>query len=91
MKIFLLFSFLSFIDSLKINKFCVNCKHIIQDKQYNNEYAKCSLFPMNNGLFLVTGKVSNDNYYYCSTARISENMCGQNATKYTKKYTKKIE
>jgi bifunctional ADP-heptose synthase (sugar kinase/adenylyltransferase) len=37
---------------------------------------------MNNGHFLVTGKVSIDNYYYCSTARISSNMCGENATKY---------
>ena len=90
MKFYLFLFMISFIDSLKINKLCVNCKHIIQDKEFNNEYAKCSLFPVNNVKFLVTVKASND-YYYCSTARSNSNMCGQNGTKYKKKYIKKTE
>ena len=40
---------------------------------------------MDNGEFLVTGKVSNENLHYCSTARTISTMCGENATKYTKK------
>ena len=88
MKFFLFLFMISLIDSLKVNKYCVNCKHFIQDKDFKNEYAKCALFPIEDGKFLVTGKITSENYYYCSTARISSSMCGKNATKYKRKYKK---
>lgn len=71
--------------SLKINhKFCINCKYLIPDNLYNNKYSKCSLFPCNSVNYLVTGNENIKNFYYCSTARASDSMCGINATKYKK-------
>ena len=70
-------------------KFCVNCKHFIPH-EYNNEYGKCAFFVYENSKFLVDGIARENEYYTCSTARSSINLCGKEGTKYRKKYTKKI-
>ena len=70
-------------------KFCVNCKYFMPSGT-GNEYGKCIMFPMfptgtSNPKFLVTGNpVTIDNYYYCSTARSSSDLCGELAKKYKK-------
>jgi hypothetical protein len=43
--------------------------------------------------YLVTGAYENiekDDYYYCSTARGSEQMCGKQGKNYKKKYERKL-
>ena len=81
--------------SAKINpKFCINCKHFL-DSGYKSEYGKCSLFPVDNSKFLVSGCESTVDYSYCSTVRQYDNMCGKNGNHYkekkvTKKVTKKV-
>jgi hypothetical protein len=50
----------------------------------NNKYGRCSLFIKQNADYLVAGieEKSYDNYYYCSTARGSEDMCGEEGKEY---------
>ena len=68
--------------------------HPIYDS-LNIEYAKCKLFPKKKVLdentnvnvntnYLVTGQnyKSNMEYHYCSTARMSDNMCGEEGAYY---------
>ena len=59
---------------------CVNCKFFKHDPFVMNKYGKCVQFPKENDnlYFLVNGhKDSNvQNYYYCSTARSIDSMCG---------------
>jgi hypothetical protein len=79
-----------FVNSLAIKpKFCVNCKHFIPH-EHNNEYGKCSLFIYENSKYLVDGIARENEYYTCSTARSSVNLCGKEGAKYRKKYTKKF-
>lgn len=70
-------------------KFCVDCKFcmkIIDDIRF----IKCKKFrKINNDEameFLVTGvyRENPDKYYFCSTARSDENMCGANGSKFEK-------
>jgi hypothetical protein len=70
--------------SLKQYKFCTNCKYFIN---YNKDqkYGKCLQFPSNIDNYLVTGNKLDLEYYYCTTARSSDNMCGVNGTKYEEK------
>lgn len=79
-------------------KFCTNCKFIIKGE--NLLYSQCFLFPkitkeneyekkQNLLESLVTGvkkeeKISNT-FYYCSTAREFEHMCGIHGNKYEEK------
>ena len=90
--IFLFFSLLSSTNSIKQKKikFCINCKHFINDSlSGNSEFGKCSLFPIETGSFFVDG--INTNYYsYASTARGSERLCGKEGKYYKKKYIKRI-
>jgi len=72
-------------------KFCVNCKYFISNEINKEQFGKCSLFPAYNAEFLVSGNKNPENYYYCSTVRSWEDMCGKNATKYVKKYKKKVD
>ena len=89
-----LFTLLSMYIFLVVNslgtktKFCVNCKHFIPH-EHNNEFGKCSSFVYENSKFLVDGIVRDNEYYTCSTARSSINLCGKEGTKYRKKYTKR--
>jgi len=66
-------------------KLCIDCKYFISNKP-NDIFSKCSFLPTDEGKinFLVTG-VNQDGYYYCSTARDSNNMCGEDAKHYEKK------
>jgi hypothetical protein len=79
-------------------KFCTNCKFIIRGE--NLIYSQCFLFPKitkeneykKNQLFfesLVTGVVKeekiSDIFYFCTTSREFENMCGIQGNKYEEK------
>ena len=90
--IFLFFLFVSSSNSInqKKTKFCINCKHFVNDSLTGNtEFGKCSFFPIKNSCFLVDGK--NKNYYsYASTVRGSESLCGIEGKYYRKKYIKKV-
>jgi hypothetical protein len=85
-------SILLSIFSLKKNtpKLCINCKFFINDPIIGNKFGKCSLFPTDRSdtNFLITG-ITNIDYYYCSTTRQSENMCGKEGNKYKNKPNKK--
>jgi len=48
------------------------------------------MFSLDNSKFLVSGNNNDRDFYFCSTARGSNNLCGENATKYVKKYKKSI-
>jgi hypothetical protein len=65
-------------------KICINCKYFISDNR-NGIFGKCSFFPTSEGKLnlLVTG-VNKDEYYYCSTARDSNDMCGEEGKYYKK-------
>lgn len=73
-------------------KLCVNCKFFINDI-IGDEFGKCSLFPKQESSefnFLVTGIKNIDiDYYYCSSARQYEDLCGKEGNKYKNKSTKK--
>jgi len=90
--LFLFFILSSVADSIKnpTPKFCVNCKHFINDKNGNIEFAKCALFFREDMTFLVGGHVTKE-HRYCSTARMTENMCGKEGKMFTRKYLKKKE
>ena len=74
------------------SKLCVNCRYFMPCDS-SASFSKCSQFPLSkiSTNFLVTGNPDyiSSNYYYCSSARSNENMCGTNGTKYKKKYTYK--
>jgi len=79
--------------SLKVMKpkLCVNCKYFITDNG-SGKYGKCSLFSRKeNEIYrLVNGIYEyNNETHYCSVARGSESMCGEEGKMYKKKYTKK--
>lgn len=69
-------------------KLCVNCKYF-KHSFLGNKYGKCTLFPKDqdedNIDFFVTGK---NDFMYCSTARIADDMCGKEGTKYIHKPNK---
>jgi hypothetical protein len=74
-------------------KFCINCKYFITDND-NGKFGKCSLFTEKekiNFYTLVNGISENKNieYYYCATARQTEDMCGKEGKMYKRKYIKK--
>lgn len=77
--------FLSFTLSRQISKtnICVNCKHFSNPSWNSAEFGHCMFYPKEEQIpshYLVTGKPmkeDNDNkYYYCLTARTSDDMCG---------------
>lgn len=67
-------------------KLCVNCKYFVKDFFSANKFGKCSQFPMNDDSknYLVTG-IDDRELYYCSTARSSDHMCGEDAKMYVPK------
>jgi len=73
-------------------KLCINCRYFIPC-DLSTSYSKCSQFPRSDITtnFLVSGNYDyvRSNYYYCSSARSREDMCGTNGTKYKKIYTYK--
>ena len=81
------------IISLKQNKpkLCINCRHFIPGNNGDDKYGKCSLFPKIEGLtnFLVTG-INEEEYYYCTTARSTDDLCTKEGNYYKKKYIKNL-
>lgn len=73
-----------------IPKLCINCNFFTNSVSNDNTHGKCVLFPQeeNNVNFLVSGTEYND-YYYCTTARTYEHLCGKEGKKYKRKYLKK--
>ena len=66
-------------------KLCINCKNFIKHN-IGDEYGKCkaAYYVENNNNFLITG-INYDieiQYHYCSTARSSNFLCGENGKKY---------
>ena len=70
-------------------RICVNCKHFKKDFWSGKQFGKCALFPReeNNNYYLVDGKPStqNNDYFYCSTARGSDDMCGETGKLFSEK------
>ena len=96
-QVLLFISFIILASSTELKpKFCINCKYHISNKNIflsnNNNYDKCSYFTYSTSIkedenFLVTGKkkeLKND-YYYCSTARKFDTLCGPNGKHFKKK------
>ena len=95
---FLILLFLTSLNALQ-TKICAQCKYFIYNEQLL--YGKCSFFPKIEPEdiyqkrrelleFLVTGyekpKVSKPtDYYFCSTVRDCEHMCGKEGKKYQEK------
>jgi len=85
MFLLILFSLFHLINSQE--KFCINCRHFKGDYLSSNKFGKCKLFPEkedNQIEYLVSGK-PHSRYYYCSTARKFDNMCGLEGKYYDKK------
>ena len=71
-------------SALSKPKICLNCKYIIPDITCKNMFAKCALFEKDDDAskyyyYLVNGEMGprSVDYYFCSTARHSESMCGK--------------
>lgn len=86
---------------LKEKNICSDCKYFIHNKNFDASFGKCLLFPKINHVskkeerrrlneFLVTGIQKEPfreepEYYFCSTARSCEYMCGESGKKYKDK------
>jgi hypothetical protein len=87
MKWILLFSLFVPIFSFE-PKLCIHCKHFTKDFFNSNAFGKCKLFPKETNInyYLVDGKSNSEtDNYYCSTARISDDMCGTKGIFFEKK------
>lgn len=89
MNFFVIFCSLALpVFALKGENICINCKHFTKDFFNSNRFGKCKLFPRetNSNIYLVDGKSNpqTDNYY-CSTARMSDDMCGIKGRLFEKK------
>lgn len=62
-------------------KFCIDCKHYRRhpDAKQEPQLGLCDLFEKRDENYPVTGKTD---FQFCSTARISELMCGADGSKY---------
>jgi hypothetical protein len=82
MKCILLFCSILSIFAFDPNpKLCINCKHFKKNFWMEKKFGKCTLFPRENNSknHLVDGKhdIQIDDYFYCSTARSFDSMCGE--------------
>jgi hypothetical protein len=58
---------------------CVNCKFFRNNFYTESKFGKCTKFPQNAPDYTLVDGISvkqKQEYYYCSTARNSESMCG---------------
>jgi hypothetical protein len=80
---------LTFSETVIKPNLCINCKFFKKDFFLTpNSFGKCYLFPRQdeNKDYLVDGtKYINNDYYYCSTSRSIESMCGEKGKQYIKK------
>ena len=69
-------------------KLCIRCKYFIVNRKVGIEFGKCNAFPKVTFIdtnYLVTGKtIYKEDYWYCSTARQHDNLCGTNGTRFEK-------
>jgi len=81
LKLFLLYTLSSIaLPSIALS-FCKNCKHFIKNGAI--QYGKCGFFPIKvKDNYLVTGIKSENDYFYCSTAREFDRMCGYEGKHY---------
>lgn len=76
-------------DTNEVYKFCVDCEHYLPHIS-NPTYGRCKAFPRTYSLnkaetaYMVSGVFSEAEveYFFCSSAREYQNMCGRNATKF---------
>jgi hypothetical protein len=69
-------------------KLCIHCKHFTKDFFNSNTFGKCKSFPKetDSNYYLVDGKPNPQiDLYYCSTARMSDDMCGTEGYFFEKK------
>ena len=67
-------------------KFCKNCKFFKKDFFTETKFGRCSNFPLQQtDNYLVDGYKDKSpmHYYYCSTARSFDHMCGPEGRGYT--------
>jgi len=68
-------------------KLCIHCKHFMANREVGIEFGKCRILPkkpIDTNLF-VTGKtIYKEYYWYCSTARQYENLCGEKGKQFEK-------
>lgn len=69
-----------------IPKLCINCKFFTNSVNIDNKYGKCSFFPIveNSVEYFVTG-IDKEDYFYCTTARDHDILCGRNGKMYVDK------
>ena len=85
------YNILSIFSAYEIKpKLCIDCKFFRKSIFSNdNKYGKCSFFTErkdDDNHFLVTGiKNKEEFYYFCSTSRNFEHMCGKEGKHYEKK------
>jgi hypothetical protein len=66
-------------------KLCINCKFFRNNFLTDNKFGRCYLFPTEEKRdinYYVTGIEKNVEFYYCSTARNYDDMCGKEGKKY---------
>ena len=87
--LFIYFNFFITLSSIIIKpKLCINCKFFTKDFFSSNEFGKCTLYPIqrDNIDFLVVGiKKKKNDFYYCSTSRKFNDMCGNEGKYFVKK------
>ena len=73
------------------DKLCIRCKHFVSNREVGLEYGKCSALPKRTYIdtnYLVTGKTTyKEDYWYCSTARNTEHLCGTSGKHFEKQDT----
>jgi hypothetical protein len=76
--------------------FCINCKYFMKNGFFtSNQFGRCQKYFKTNDItseYLVSGeyKTPINDYYYCSTARSDNNMCGIRGKDFKKKYKKNL-
>lgn len=89
--IFMIYSIilLPFSKSQHNTKLCIDCKFYKKDFLTFSKFGKCEMFPTEGNVeyYLVNGKKDNNDieYYYCSTSRKFDYMCGKEGKFYEKK------
>ena len=70
-------------------KLCINCKFFVKENVFTlDEFSKCSKFSyIEDDYFFVNGvkQPEKRKYYYCSTARNFDHMCGIEGKKFEEK------
>lgn len=81
-----------FLNNIKAEKFCVNCKYFKRSFLTPNTFGRCSVFPKKNFLekekeidYLVSGKKEKIEYRFCTSVRMEENSCGPKGRYYEKR------